>query len=76
MYPYVLYNYVEEKSLIINIDVLVISLSSSMYHPKIAENSMSLKIGRCASKMFTSDNRLLTANENITIDTHIATVFD
>ena len=47
-----------------------------MYHPKIVENSMSLKIGRCVSKKFTSDNRLLTANENITIDTHIATVFD
>ena len=28
------------------------------------------------TKIFTSDDRLLTANENSTIDTHIATVFE
>ena len=37
---------------------------------------MSLQIGQCVSNIFTSDERILTVNENITIDTHITATFD
>ena len=75
-FPYLLYDYVKYKRAMVKNDVLVMSLSSSMYLPKIAENGLSLQIRIRVPRMFTSSDRLLTANDAITKDTHIATVFN
>ena len=74
--PYLLYDYVEDKKETIHIDIFDRSLASLMYYSKKAVNDLSLHIGPCIQNMFTSDDMLLTANENITIDTYIATSFD
>ena len=47
-----------------------------MYQLKIATNGLSLEIGQYMPKMITSDDRLLTTNENISIYTNVATTFD
>ena len=75
MSRYLIYDYVEDKGAMVKNDVLVMSLSSSMYLPKIADNGISLQIGMSVSRMFTSDDMLLTSNDSITIDTHIVTEF-
>ena len=50
--PYLLYDYVEDKKETINIDILVRSLASLMYHPTKAVNDLSLLIGSCVQNSF------------------------
>ena len=76
MSPYILYDYIEDKRVMIKVDVLVISLSSSICLPKIVENSLSLQMGIRVPRIFTSDDMILIANDTIAIDTYIATTFN
>ena len=76
MSPYLLYDYIEDKRAMIKVDVLVISLSSSICLPKIVENSLSLQMGIRVPRIFTSDDMILIANDTIAIDTYIATTFN
>ena len=41
--PYLLYDYVEDKKEMVRIDTFVMPLSSSISHPKIATNDVSLE---------------------------------
>lgn len=44
VFPYFLYDYVEDKREAVRVVILVIYSASSMYHPKIVENDLSLQI--------------------------------